>query len=108
MAFKTVEQSAVFLYGSRGGVINPAVQLGGYEKALQQKSWSRIADVVPQGNGKILIICRMRKKFERIPEKGICEAESVIDNFFDAFFRGRPQVICPYRAGPNHPFNGWL
>ena len=55
-------------------------------------------DVAPQRNSKILIICKEGKKLERIPEKGISEAESVIDNSLDALFRGRPQELSPYRA----------
>ena len=51
---------------------------------------------------------KVEKKAERIPEKGIGEAKSVIDNKLGALFRGRPQEISPYRAGSNHPFNGWL
>lgn len=47
-----------------------------------------MADAAPQGNNKILTICRVRKKFEGISKKGICEAESMIDNFCDALFDG--------------------
>ena len=65
-------------------------------------------DVAPQRNSKILIIYKEGKKLERIPEKGISEAENVIDNSLGALFRGRTQELSPYRACSNHPFNGWL
>ena len=68
-----------------------------------------MSDVAPQINSiRILIICEIRKRLERILEKRICKAKSVIDNSFDAIFRRRPQAIYLYRAWSNHPFNGWL